>query len=129
AALEFMQQNGGQPPTGQEWETILKKARLDETLQALASPHAPDVTRVEALGLVLYPKSRFSPAELKVLGAYPVEGTDLVVARSNSDLHSNVSLLQESLAAGTLTYLSRYAPNALSSLLLTQRRAWEISRN
>lgn len=79
------------------------------------------------MNLAFYPKANFTDTQLKAIGAHPVEGTDLVVVRTQSPKMSIVSKLRESVIASTLTDMAINSPDILNALVQEQQDGWETT--
>lgn len=115
-------------PTGNEWKSIVSEGMLEKALgPAVQSPGGQPLGE---LGLVFYRKGTMTSREFKKMGAYPIKGTDFMVAKDKNDkIGLEISPGKESVAASALKWLGLNAPDALTSMFRLRNASWEIHRN
>jgi hypothetical protein len=112
-------------PTLADWPALIRDANPEGVLEALVKDGDDEGVRLDDLGVVLYSRERLSEARLRVLGARPIEGTGLALARVRSgrlDLEDDRAdprrqAAREAAIAGMVNYLAVNDARVLESIL------------
>jgi enamine deaminase RidA (YjgF/YER057c/UK114 family) len=115
AARAFVQKNG-RTPTAAEWVSVIGGLDLQTPIALLGQPPTPDQNQLAQKGIAAYPAAKLSPPQLEALGAQPIKGTDVAIGTTAPA--ANYDAVRESIVAGTMQFVSRNAPEALTALLL-----------